>query len=176
MTLSNCSQSNIHFRSSSPCLVCPLFNNLQCTFQAHTAANTSDTQHYYCTFLRQTFLSTRKGAWVIGRMSTSGLPLDMTAITRFNSFLMKLLPKALVNWAAERALNRKYDHRLYGLQPRHRFFILMSLLLGFLPCFFKHLCTSVFFSYIRRSIFSRTNKNEFVHHLVALVDSWTEGL
>ncbi|XP_041861865.1 si:dkey-239i20.4 [Melanotaenia boesemani] len=67
----------------------------------------------------KTFLSTRQGAWVIGRMAGNGLPLDMTMITRFNSFLT-MLPKTLVNWAAERALNHKYDHRLYGLKPKHR--------------------------------------------------------
>ncbi|XP_040897124.1 si:dkey-239i20.4 [Toxotes jaculatrix] len=68
----------------------------------------------------KTFLSTREGAWVIGRMSTNGLPLDMTAITRLSNILMLVLPKTLVNWAAERALNHRYDHRLYGLKPRHR--------------------------------------------------------
>ncbi|XP_074523824.1 dimethylaniline monooxygenase [N-oxide-forming] 2-like isoform X2 [Halichoeres trimaculatus] len=68
----------------------------------------------------KTFLSTRQGTWVIGRMSRNGLPLDMTAITRFNDTLMRLLPKTLTNWMAERLLNKQYDHRLYGLQPRHR--------------------------------------------------------
>ncbi|XP_062306077.1 uncharacterized protein LOC134010810 [Osmerus eperlanus] len=68
----------------------------------------------------KTFLSTRKGAWVMGRMSSHGLPLDMTAITRKNALLTLLLPRALVNWAAERDLNHRYDHRLYGLQPTHR--------------------------------------------------------
>ncbi|XP_026160378.2 dimethylaniline monooxygenase [N-oxide-forming] 5-like [Mastacembelus armatus] len=68
----------------------------------------------------KTFLSTREGVWVIGRMSSYGLPLDMTTITRFNNILTLLLPKTLVNWAAERALNHRYNHRLYGLKPRHR--------------------------------------------------------
>ncbi|XP_059196500.1 flavin-containing monooxygenase 5-like isoform X2 [Centropristis striata] len=68
----------------------------------------------------KTFLSTRQGAWVLGRMSSNGLPLDMTAITRLNNILTLLLPKTLVNWAAERALNHRYDHRLYGLRPKHR--------------------------------------------------------
>uniref|UniRef100_A0A667YH21 Flavin-containing monooxygenase n=1 Tax=Myripristis murdjan TaxID=586833 RepID=A0A667YH21_9TELE len=68
----------------------------------------------------KTFLSTRDGAWVVGRMSTNGLPLDMTAITRLTHVLTLLLPKALVNWVAQRDLNHKYDHRLYGLMPRHR--------------------------------------------------------
>ncbi|XP_038855462.1 flavin-containing monooxygenase 5-like isoform X2 [Salvelinus namaycush] len=68
----------------------------------------------------KTFLSTRKGAWVLARMSSSGLPLDMTAISRLTVLLTSLLPRALVNWAAERTLNHRYDHRLYGLQPTHR--------------------------------------------------------
>ncbi|XP_032382374.1 dimethylaniline monooxygenase [N-oxide-forming] 2 [Etheostoma spectabile] len=67
----------------------------------------------------KTFLSTRQGAWVMGRMSTDGLPMDMMGITRFNNILIRLLPNTLANWAAERALNPKYDHKLYGLKPRH---------------------------------------------------------
>ncbi|XP_028817725.1 dimethylaniline monooxygenase [N-oxide-forming] 2-like [Denticeps clupeoides] len=69
----------------------------------------------------KTFLSTRTGAWVIGRMSSHGLPLDMVMITRLHALLLHLLPPALLNWAAERRLNQKYDHRLYSLLPRHRF-------------------------------------------------------
>ncbi|XP_068566539.1 flavin-containing monooxygenase 5-like [Cebidichthys violaceus] len=69
---------------------------------------------------KKTFLSTRQGSWVMGRMSSNGLPLDMTLVTRFNNILMLLLPRSLANWAVERALNCKYDHRLYGLKPKHR--------------------------------------------------------
>ena len=68
----------------------------------------------------QTFLSTRQGSWVLGRMSGGGLPLDMVAISRFANTLKNLLPKALVNWASERVLNQRYDHRLYGLMPGKR--------------------------------------------------------
>lgn len=77
---------------------------------------------YFCCLysLWQTFLSTREGAWVIGRMSDNGLPLDMTAINRLNNVLMSLLPQSLTNWSAERAVNQKYDHKLYCLRPRHR--------------------------------------------------------
>ncbi|XP_074492059.1 dimethylaniline monooxygenase [N-oxide-forming] 2-like [Sebastes fasciatus] len=71
-------------------------------------------------YAEKTFLSTREGAWVIGRMSKNGLPLDMTYVTRYNRILSLLLPKTLLNWKVEGALNRKYDHRLYGLKPRHR--------------------------------------------------------
>lgn len=71
--------------------------------------------------LWQTFLSTRRGAWVISRMSRQGLPVDISSITRFNQVLMELLPRSLLNGLLERALNQKYDHRLYGLQPHHRY-------------------------------------------------------
>lgn len=68
----------------------------------------------------KTFLSTRQGSWVIGRMSNNGLPLDMTHITRFKTILLQLLPKTLLNWAAERTVNQRYDHSLYGMKPSHR--------------------------------------------------------
>ncbi|XP_036377171.1 flavin-containing monooxygenase 5-like [Megalops cyprinoides] len=68
----------------------------------------------------KTFLSTRHGAWVVGRMCDKGLPLDMIMITRLMGFLPRIVPKGLLNWSGERGLNQKYDHRLYGLQPEHR--------------------------------------------------------
>lgn len=69
---------------------------------------------------QKTLLSTRGGAWVAGRMSKAGLPLDMVGITRFNGRMMSLLPSPLLNWITERSLNNKYHHRVYRLQPRHR--------------------------------------------------------
>ncbi|XP_058235117.1 flavin-containing monooxygenase 5-like [Hemibagrus wyckioides] len=68
----------------------------------------------------KTFLSMREGTWVVGRMSTGGLPFDMNMFTRLNALLVKVFPQALLNWAVERSYNQKYNHRLYGLQPRHR--------------------------------------------------------
>ncbi|KAJ7986576.1 hypothetical protein DPEC_G00341300 [Dallia pectoralis] len=64
----------------------------------------------------KTFLSTREGSWVAARMSSNGLPLDMKVITRFTS----MLPRWLLNWAAVKMLNQRFDHRLYGLQPTTR--------------------------------------------------------
>ncbi|MCI4389336.1 hypothetical protein PGIGA_G00096790 [Pangasianodon gigas] len=68
----------------------------------------------------RTFLSMREGAWVVSRLSTGGLPLDMNMITRLNTLLLKVFPRALFSWAVERFYNQKYNHRLYGLQPSHR--------------------------------------------------------
>ncbi|KAF4099318.1 flavin-containing monooxygenase 5-like [Onychostoma macrolepis] len=68
----------------------------------------------------KTFLSTRKGAWVIGRVVDRGLPLDMTMMTRARDLFYGLLPRALLNWIWERSLNQRHDHKLYGLQSAHR--------------------------------------------------------
>ncbi|KAM9435821.1 flavin-containing monooxygenase 5-like isoform 2-T2 [Clarias gariepinus] len=68
----------------------------------------------------KTFLSMRDGAWVVSRVSTCGLPLDMNRTKRLNNILMQVIPHALLNWAVERVYNEKYDHKLYGLQPTYR--------------------------------------------------------
>ncbi|XP_016144476.1 dimethylaniline monooxygenase [N-oxide-forming] 5-like isoform X1 [Sinocyclocheilus grahami] len=68
----------------------------------------------------KTFLSTRKGAWVIGRVVDRGLPLDMIMMTRARDLFYWLLPRALLNLIWERTLNQRHDHKLYGLQPVHR--------------------------------------------------------
>lgn len=70
----------------------------------------------------KTFLSTRKGAWVIGRMFSRGIPVDLIILNRFKRLLLGLLPRWVANWAAERSLNSHCDHRFYGLQPAYRFF------------------------------------------------------
>ncbi|XP_046733360.1 flavin-containing monooxygenase 5-like [Silurus meridionalis] len=68
----------------------------------------------------RTFLSMREGKWVVSRSSTGGLPFDMNTLTRLNNLLLRVLPKSLLKWALERFYNQNYNHRLYGLQPRHR--------------------------------------------------------
>ncbi|XP_066532732.1 flavin-containing monooxygenase 5-like [Hoplias malabaricus] len=71
-------------------------------------------------FAEKTFLSIREGRWVVSRMGTGGLPLDVVMVRRSFTMLQHLFPRALVNWAVERVYNQKYDHRLYGLQAQHR--------------------------------------------------------
>uniref|UniRef100_W5MWD4 Flavin-containing monooxygenase n=1 Tax=Lepisosteus oculatus TaxID=7918 RepID=W5MWD4_LEPOC len=82
----------------------------------------------------QTFLSTRKGAWVVSRASDRGMPLDMTKISRIVGFLTEWLPACLVNWLWERTLNQKYDHSMYGLQSQQRVLKQRPLINDDLPC------------------------------------------
>ncbi|KAG2461387.1 FMO5 monooxygenase, partial [Polypterus senegalus] len=71
----------------------------------------------------QVFLSTRRGCWVLNRILDDGLPYDMLLLTRFASLLKKILPLTFLNWMEEQKLNKRFDHKLYGLQAKHRYLI-----------------------------------------------------
>lgn len=73
----------------------------------------------------QTYLSTRRGAWILNRVSTGGMPIDIVYTNRFNSnFVFKTMPKALMplvdTWLENTACGR-FNHETYGLKPKHRF-------------------------------------------------------
>ncbi|XP_006876061.1 PREDICTED: dimethylaniline monooxygenase [N-oxide-forming] 5-like [Chrysochloris asiatica] len=69
----------------------------------------------------QVFLSTRRGAWIWNRVWDNGMPMDTSLFTRLNSVLIKVYPTFLINRWAEKKLNTRFNHNIYGLQPRHRF-------------------------------------------------------
>ncbi|XP_071381100.1 flavin-containing monooxygenase 5-like [Centroberyx affinis] len=67
------------------------------------------------------YLSTRSGAWVTGRVGQGGLPGDLVGTSRLDMMLQRLRP----SWSArmvEKNVNQAFDHRLYGLKPKHGFF------------------------------------------------------
>ncbi|XP_070410171.1 flavin-containing monooxygenase 5 isoform X1 [Nothobranchius furzeri] len=70
----------------------------------------------------QVYMSTRRGAWVIRQVSDNGLPVDMKYNTRFVHILFQLLPVNILNWISEKKINSMYDHTMYALKPKHRFF------------------------------------------------------
>ncbi|XP_067662263.1 flavin-containing monooxygenase 5-like [Haliotis asinina] len=70
----------------------------------------------------QVFLSTRRGCWVINRISENGLPRDFLGRTRFNYLISKTLPSGYMADRAERSVNKRFDHVLYSLKPKHRIF------------------------------------------------------
>ncbi|XP_047443835.1 flavin-containing monooxygenase 5-like [Mugil cephalus] len=88
----------------------------------------------------QVYLSTRSGAWVIRQVSDNGLPVDKFN-TRFVHIMFKLLPWCLLNWLGEKQVNSMYDHTMYGLKPKHRFFSQIPVINDDLP--FKILSGSV---------------------------------
>ncbi|OCT82909.1 flavin-containing monooxygenase 5 [Xenopus laevis] len=70
----------------------------------------------------QVFLSTRKGSWILNRVSDYGYPIDMLNLTRFLNTLKNALPISVLNWIGESTVNRRFDHANYGLKPNHRIF------------------------------------------------------
>ncbi|KAG8436654.1 hypothetical protein GDO86_007666 [Hymenochirus boettgeri] len=70
----------------------------------------------------QVFLSTRRGSWILNRVSDYGYPLGMLSSTRFFRTVKHVLPVSTSNWLAERKVNRRFDHANYGLKPKHRLF------------------------------------------------------
>ncbi|KAH7968059.1 hypothetical protein HPB52_005544 [Rhipicephalus sanguineus] len=69
----------------------------------------------------ETYLSTRRGAWVSRRVGPNGAPIDMFLKTRLKTYLMSLLPDSLANDYVESILNDSFDHEAYGLKPEHRY-------------------------------------------------------
>ncbi|XP_015982199.2 flavin-containing monooxygenase 5 [Rousettus aegyptiacus] len=69
---------------------------------------------------KQVFLSTRRGAWIMNRVSCNGYPGDVVLLSRFNELLVKIFHPSLINMYLENKLNQKFDHEMYGLKPKHR--------------------------------------------------------
>ncbi|KAM9358026.1 flavin-containing monooxygenase 5-like [Symphorus nematophorus] len=67
------------------------------------------------------YLSTRSGAWVVGRVGQGGLPADLFWTSRMDMMILKLFP-SWINKMLEKKLNKAFDHKLYGLKPKHGFF------------------------------------------------------
>ncbi|XP_028817664.1 dimethylaniline monooxygenase [N-oxide-forming] 5-like [Denticeps clupeoides] len=70
---------------------------------------------------KQLFLSTRRGAWVLNRVGDNGVPIDMT-FNRLGRMLQNVLPFNFICNYAEERLNRRFNHSMYALKPKHRLF------------------------------------------------------
>ncbi|CAG2207818.1 FMO [Mytilus edulis] len=67
----------------------------------------------------QTYLSTRSGSWVYNRISDRGLPLDMLYARRITFALKNMIGGPLVERLAQKKLEQRFDHSMYGLKPKH---------------------------------------------------------
>ncbi|CAH2311800.1 dimethylaniline monooxygenase [N-oxide-forming] 5-like [Pelobates cultripes] len=70
----------------------------------------------------QVFLSTRRGSWILNRVSDYGYPLDLLGLTRFLNSIKNVIPVSLLNKIGEAKVNKRFDHANYGLKPKHRMF------------------------------------------------------
>ncbi|XP_063796080.1 flavin-containing monooxygenase 3-like isoform X1 [Pseudophryne corroboree] len=62
-------------------------------------------------------LSTRSGSWIMSRVWDDGYPWDMVYLTRYQSFLNSILPRAISDWLYERMMEKRFNHSRYGLVP-----------------------------------------------------------
>ncbi|KAL1022479.1 hypothetical protein UPYG_G00028270 [Umbra pygmaea] len=69
---------------------------------------------------KQVFLSTRRGAWILNRVGTQGLPNDMNYNRRLLQIMFSMLPHSLVCRLGENQINQRFNHNIYSLKPKHR--------------------------------------------------------
>ncbi|XP_008275670.1 dimethylaniline monooxygenase [N-oxide-forming] 5-like [Stegastes partitus] len=77
------------------------------------------------------YLSTRSGAWVVSRVALRGLPIDIY-FSRLDTLIRSLFP-SWTNRMLEKKLNEPFDHKLYGIQPKHGFFVQIPVVNDDLP-------------------------------------------
>ena len=65
------------------------------------------------------YLSTRRGSWILNRVGLDGRPIDLLYTNAISAALQRYAPGVL-NWVLERELNKKFNHELYNLKPKHR--------------------------------------------------------
>ncbi|KAF5909731.1 dimethylaniline monooxygenase [N-oxide-forming] 5-like, partial [Clarias magur] len=70
---------------------------------------------------KQVFLSTRRGSWILNRVGINGIPGDMT-LNRVFRMAQYILPFRFFCAIGEKTINQRFDHAMYGLQPKHRLF------------------------------------------------------
>ncbi|XP_018525669.1 flavin-containing monooxygenase 5 [Lates calcarifer] len=67
------------------------------------------------------YLSTRSGAWVVSRVGQRGFPADLFGTSRMHLMINKVF-SSWINRMLEKNLNEAFDHKLYGLKPKHGLF------------------------------------------------------
>uniref|UniRef100_A0A8C2HFG6 Flavin-containing monooxygenase n=1 Tax=Cyprinus carpio TaxID=7962 RepID=A0A8C2HFG6_CYPCA len=70
---------------------------------------------------KQVYLSTRRGSWILNRVGNKGFPADMM-FNRRGLLFLRLLSVGFLNKWREKQINKRFNHKLYGLQPVHRVF------------------------------------------------------
>ncbi|XP_035225544.1 flavin-containing monooxygenase 5-like isoform X2 [Stegodyphus dumicola] len=68
----------------------------------------------------QIYMSTRTGAYVLGRLGPFGYPVDTVFLRRFVANLMDILPTNFCSYFLEKSLiDSKFHHTLYAVPPKY---------------------------------------------------------
>ncbi|GFR68900.1 dimethylaniline monooxygenase [N-oxide-forming] [Elysia marginata] len=65
------------------------------------------------------YLSTRRGSWVLNRVGSNGIPIDLIFGRRPTLYLKSQFP-FLSSKFSEFTVNRRFNHELYSLRPKHQ--------------------------------------------------------
>ncbi|XP_013400165.1 dimethylaniline monooxygenase [N-oxide-forming] 5 [Lingula anatina] len=68
------------------------------------------------------FFSTRRGMWVMSLADKDGLPWDIVQTRRLTNWLKSWLPFSWRCTMVENDINKRFNHELFGLKPKHRIF------------------------------------------------------
>ncbi|CAJ0948890.1 unnamed protein product, partial [Mesorhabditis belari] len=72
---------------------------------------------------KQTYLVSRRGAWVFSRMKGNDKCFDMELNNRFITLsLLKVLPFWMLERMVEWDVEKRFDHEKFGLKPKHHIF------------------------------------------------------
>lgn len=71
---------------------------------------------------KQVYLSTRRGTWIMFRLGAYGLPVDTQLLTRSFDFVKDIFGISVANSYVERYLDSKFNHEIFNLRPKHRYF------------------------------------------------------
>lgn len=63
------------------------------------------------------YISSRRGVWLLGRLADDGLPFDITFNNRLKNAVRQLLPRSVQSHMARTAVNSRFNHKFYGLEP-----------------------------------------------------------
>lgn len=69
----------------------------------------------YYVIVFQVIMSTRRGAWVLTRQGTRGIPWDIEMYTRIGGLVDKMLPESLSQAILAAYFWARLDHDMYGL-------------------------------------------------------------
>ncbi|KAK0400086.1 hypothetical protein QR680_003348 [Steinernema hermaphroditum] len=71
---------------------------------------------------KQVYLVTRRGTWVFNRIYDYGMPFDLSLNTRMKFILRDIVPERISEAYVIARLQKRFDHGVYGLKPKHGVF------------------------------------------------------
>ncbi|MBZ3890441.1 Dimethylaniline monooxygenase [N-oxide-forming] 5 [Sciurus carolinensis] len=76
---------------------------------------------------KQVFLSTRSGAWILIHVGDHGYPFDVVHFSQLKHLISKICGQALTNTFFDKSMSQRFDYKMFGLMPKHRYVLRMGM-------------------------------------------------